>query len=103
METKSAAECVDGVAYGECFWTNEKECGILSHLSLFIRECTDICVLYLSHTDMFMYAKLKVKVNHEYIILISGIVFNCMVPMFTGWFVCASVFIYIHCNLMAIT
>lgn len=52
---------------------------------------------------MFMYAKLKVKVNHEYIILISAIVFNCMAPMFMGCLLCAFVFIYIHCNLMAIT
>lgn len=53
-----------------------------------------LCVLYLSHTDMFMYAKLKVKVNHEYIILISAIVFNCMVPMFMGC-LCVHLSLYI--------
>lgn len=66
-ETKSSADCVAEVACWECLWTGEEAYEIWSYLSLFLKCPIDNCVpcIYLSHIDVFVYTKLKAKMNHK--------------------------------------
>lgn len=96
METKSSAECVDGVAYAECFRTSKKAYGIWSYLSVFMKGHINICVscIYLSHMDMVIYVKLKAKVNHKYIYSMYYFL-TVLVPMYTEC-VCVCICVYIY-------